>query len=79
MVMVVDDPEKGIGEGNIVAHMGGGKPCKHLLGSKPGDYSCAIHGKRWYRKTPCFAHGQIEASKEDPCRLGEYILKRTSL
>jgi len=75
MVMIVDDPEKGLAEDNIIAHMGNG-PCKHLLGDKAGEYSCAIHNKKWFKNTPCFSHGQIEATSDDLCRIGEYHLKR---
>ena len=73
VVMIVDDPEKGITEGNMIAHMGDG-PCKHLEGNKPGEYSCKLHNKKWYKETPCFNHGQIESSPTDECRLGRYIL-----
>jgi hypothetical protein len=52
-------------------------PCKHLLGSEPGKYSCAIHNHLIYKHTPCFQHTQIEA-KNSNCRLGERILKMAS-
>lgn len=76
MVMIVRNPEKGIAPGNIVAHTGGGKPCRHLRGSGPGKYRCAIHDRPWYKDTPCFQHGQIEKSPDDPCRIGEYVLRK---
>jgi len=41
-VVIIDDPEKGIIEGNLIANIGDG-PCKHLVGDAPGNYSCAIH------------------------------------
>lgn len=72
--MIIDDPEKGISEDNIIAHEGNG-PCKHLDGNKPGEYSCKIHNKPWYKETPCYSHGQIEKSPTDECRMGIYILK----
>jgi len=75
MVMIVDNPDKPISENNIIAHMGDG-PCKHLEGNKPGEYSCKIHSKSWYKDTPCFSHGQIEKSPNDECRLGRYILDK---
>jgi hypothetical protein len=74
-VVVVKDSEKGISEDNLIARPGDGTPCPHLRGDKPGDYSCAIHEKEWYKETPCFAHGQIE-SRSTNCRLGEFILKK---
>ena len=77
IVVIVDDPKKGIKEDNLICHEGNGTPCKHLIGNKPGEYSCAIHDKKWYKKTPCFAHGQIEHSPNDVCRMGEYILKQS--
>ena len=73
MVMIVDDPKKGVSEDNIIAHMGDG-PCKHLRGTKPGEYSCAIHGEEWYKHTPCYDYGQIESDPGMPCRTGRYMM-----
>lgn len=72
MVIIVDDPDKGVSEGNLIAHMGEGTPCKHLGGDKPGEYFCKIHDKEWYDRTPCFSHGQIERGNTE-CRMGKYI------
>ena len=77
-VVIVDDPEKGIVEDNLILHDGDGTPCKHLRGDKPGEYSCALHDYPWYKKTPCFQHGQIERSNTN-CRIGEYMLKQGTL
>jgi hypothetical protein len=74
----VKDPERGIVEDNLVVHAGRGVPCPHLEGSKPGEYRCAIHNKDWYPETPCFSHSQIEKSPDSPCRIGEWILRRTA-
>jgi hypothetical protein len=71
-VPIVDDPVKGPVEGNIVFHEGIG-PCKHLQGSKPGEYSYAVHAMPWYNETPCFAHEQYERGNT-PCRIGEHLL-----
>ena len=73
--MIVDDPSKGIAKDNIIAHWGNGQPCKHLHGDTPGEMTCGIHHFRWYEKTPCFTHGQIERSKDCVCRMGEYQMK----
>ena len=75
MVVIIDDPEKGFNEDNFIVHEGDG-PCKHLRGDKPGEYSCAVHDYPWYKRTPCFSHGQIEVSKDCVCRMGEYLLKK---
>ena len=75
MVVIVDDPAEGIAEDNLICHDGKGR-CKHLRGDKPGEYSCAVHDFPWYEETPCFAHGQIERSPDEPCRLGVYVLKQ---
>ena len=72
MVVIVDDPEKGIREDNLKARMGE-EPCQHLKGNKPGEYSCVIHSYPWYKKTPCFSHGQIE-QEDSECRMGRWIL-----
>ena len=73
LVVIVDDPNKGIEEDNLIAHNGDG-PCKHLEGNKPGEYSCKLHNKKWYKETPCYSHGQIEKSPDSECRIGRYIL-----
>lgn len=73
-VVIVNDPEKGIKEGNLIVHEGKGK-CPHLLGDRVGEYSCALHDKKWYKKTPCFSHGQIEQSITDECRMGLFQTK----
>ena len=78
-VMIIDNPDlgdetiSGRNETNV-KHKPSGVRCQHLRGDKPGNYSCAIHHHDWYRKTPCFDHGQVEASPDDLCRMGEYIL-----
>ena len=80
MVIIVDDPELGPVEGNLrplnFKPFEEKERCPHLRGDKPGEYSCAVHDKPWYPETPCFSHGQIEQSPDDPCRMGEHILKQ---
>lgn len=75
-VVIVDDPEKGPVEENLIEHKGLGVACKHLRGNQAGDYWCAIHRKPWYQKTPCAWHGQIERSPDTECRMGRYILDK---
>lgn len=75
LVVVVDDPSKGIQEDNLIAHLGDGSPCKHLQGDSPGQYKCAIHDEPFYDETPCFNHSQIER-KDSPCRMGVYVLEK---
>jgi hypothetical protein len=77
MVIIVDKPQLGPIESNLIFHEGTGKPCKHLRGEKPGEYECNIHNEKWYKETPCFAFTQFER-KESPCRLGEKILQDIS-
>ena len=72
MVVIVDDPDKGIVEDNLQAR-DGKKPCQHLQGDKPGEYSCAIHDYPWYDKTPCSDFTQIE-EQDSECRMGRYII-----
>ena len=74
-VIVVDDPDKGPVDGNLIPAGSGYDQCPHLQGDKPGEYSCAVHDRPWYPGTPCDRHGQIEKSPESPCRMGEYLLK----
>ena len=76
-VVIVDDPEKGPVETNMKAiGLGGPERCQHLKGDKAGEYSCGVHDRKWYKKTPCFRHGQIEKSKDCNCRMGENMLKK---
>ena len=74
-VVVIKDPKLGLKEDNTFFHNGNGKPCIHLLGEKPGEYSCAIHNEKWYKETPCFAHDQV-GHPDANCRTGEYMLKK---
>jgi len=49
-----------------------GSPCPNL--SWHGTTAiCALHHYKWYKKTPCYSHGQIEESKDCVCRMGEYM------
>ena len=73
-VSIVDDPELGIVEGNVV-NKPTGERCRHLRGKSPGEYSCAIHDKIWYKETPCFAFTQYE-NGNTPCRMGVYVLEK---
>jgi hypothetical protein len=74
-VEIVDDPIKGLTEGNAICHEGKGIPCKHLRGDKPGEYWCAVHDESWYKDTPCFAYTQVESSPNDVCRMGKFVLE----
>ena len=74
-VIIVDDPEKGIKEDNLIEQNGLKDRCKHLKGDKPGEYGCAIHDRYYYKSTPCFHHGQIEQSEDANCRMGEHVMK----
>ncbi len=75
LVVIVDDPEKGIQLDNLISHLGGG-PCKHLLGKKEGEYSCSIHDFPWYKETPCCDFSQIETSPDCECRIGRRIMDK---
>lgn len=64
-----------------VMHKPGYNPCPHLTwdgvegrDESMGDACCKIHHYRWYKKTPCFRHGQI-GRPDELCRLGEFIIK----
>jgi len=74
VVVIVDNPDLGIIESNLIVKDSGVR-CKHLIGEKAGEYSCAIHDREWYKETPCFAFGQVETSVGTVCRMGEFFLK----
>jgi len=79
MVVIVVDPELGLADNNLKGigfKLGQPERCPHLQGDKPGSYSCAIHDRPWYPETPCYSHGQIEKSPNDPCRIGTYLVKK---
>lgn len=74
VVGIVNNPELGISEDNILPKTSGER-CKHLIGPAPGEYSCAIHNYEWYEETPCAEFTQV-GKPDSPCRRGEQILKR---
>jgi hypothetical protein len=73
--VIVDNPDLGPIEGNLISRGDAGEPCKHLLGDIVGEYECSIHEELWYKETPCFSHGQIER-ENSPCRMGTFLLKK---
>jgi len=74
LVVIVDNPDKGIKEDNLIVKSSG--KCKHLIGEKSGGYSCTLHNKSWYKETPCWNHGQIEVNIDCECRMGRYLLNK---
>lgn len=75
-VVIMDDPGKGLTEGNIIIHNGNGRPCKHLRGDKPGEYICIVHNEDWYPETGCAAYTQIGGGE---CRMGRAFGSRSYL
>lgn len=73
-VIIVDNPEFGIREDNLTAHLGDGR-CKHLRGFKVGEYFCRLHHYDWYKETPCASYGQVETGNTE-CRMGRSIIDR---
>jgi len=73
-VIIVDDPEKGIKDGNLI-HKPYGQRCKHLGGKNPGEFFCKIHNKKWFKETPCHAYDQIGAV-DAPCRTGKHMIDK---
>lgn len=73
-VIIVDEPSKGLRQSNL-KHKPCGEKCQHLLGNTPGNYACNVHHYKWYKRTPCYSHSQIEQGDTN-CRLGEFMLKK---
>lgn len=71
MIVIVIDPELGLVENNVKGISN--ERCPHLLGDKPGEYSCAIHDRPYYKDLPCAEFTQVEEGNTD-CRLGGYYL-----
>jgi len=63
---------------HIAKHKPNGKTCPHIE-IRDDLYFCKIHRRHWYKKTPCFQHGQMESDPSDPCRMGEYVLKNQKM
>ena len=76
-VIIVDDPEKGIVEGNL-KHKESGVNCQHLSGDSPGKHSCSIHDREWFNETPCAEYTQI-GPEDSPCRVGFNIVSKFKL
>lgn len=70
--VVVDNPEKGISEGNLITN--NGTRCKHLVGNEPGKYSCAIHHYDWFHLTPCADYNSHGGNRE--CLVGKFTIKQ---
>ena len=77
-VVIVDNPEKGLTQDNLILHSGNG-PCKHLTGKGPGKYNCALHDYPWYKETPCADYTQIEHDSGEECRTGRYVLDNSKI
>ncbi len=69
----VDNPDFE-NEDTFMCHGGDGTPCPHLSSWEGNKTACAVHHLPWYKKTPCFSHGQIESSPDCECRMGRYII-----
>src|SRR6056297_3377445 len=51
--------------------------CPYLV-LTDNKFYCSIHERKWYKKTPCFSHSQIE-SENSNCRIGEYVKTKPTL
>lgn len=81
MAIIVVDPEVGIEPENLKV-IGLEAPekmerCPHLRGDTPGEYSCAVHDREWYKYSDCAAYDQI-GEKDSNCRVGERVLRKSS-
>ena len=73
--VIVKNPDKGISEDNLmmIGMSGEVEKCPHLLGDKPGEYSCSIHNRDWYPETPC---AQYQSHwPERTCRMGRALVE----
>jgi len=73
-VPIVDVKKKGIAEANMIVKIRGQR-CPHLKGDGPGEFTCALHGEKWYKDTPCAGHGRDNVLPDDTCALGAYIME----
>jgi hypothetical protein len=73
-VVILKDYNKKPQENNTVFKKGG-EVCRHLTIDlkEPNKVICKEHHKKYFKKSPCDNHGQIEV-KNSVCRLGEYII-----
>jgi len=76
LVVVVDDPDGPLAEPNLMTFGlsgDGSDPCKHLRGAEPGSYSCAVHDRPWYPRTPCAAYQSHWPERK--CPMGVFIVE----
>lgn len=79
-IMIVDDPIKGYIHSNMIIKIPGER-CKHLIGDKPGKFSCAVHNEPWYKKTICYKYGGKRTggrrlNQDDVCETGKRALEK---
>jgi hypothetical protein len=72
-VVIVSNPDKNYLKQTNLEYKSNNKKCKHLVGTECGKMLCAIHDKKWFKKTPCAMHTQYE-TKNSECRIGTHIL-----
>jgi hypothetical protein len=74
MVVIVDDPDRGIEPDNLKpVGFKGPERCQHLRGDQPGEYSCAVHDREWYPETPCAQYQSHWPERQ--CPMGRYLTK----
>ena|SRR4030042_6925159 len=49
---IIDKPNIGLKDENMILKKKGDR-CKHLLGSKPGSYSCMLYNEAYFNNMPC--------------------------
>ena len=54
------------------------KQCPYIYWSEEQNQAvCKVHEKKWFSKTPCYRHNNIETIGK--CRIGEYIINNKDI
>jgi hypothetical protein len=77
LVTIVIDPDlpNPFVRDNLRAFDQNNERCPHLRGENPGEYSCAIYDRPWFKDTPCGQFTQFERDDLEECRIGKGVMK----
>jgi hypothetical protein len=71
--LIVVNPDKGLSLSNWVCEKNCDK-CRYLSGEIPGEMSCDVHDRDWYKHTPCAKHTP-ECDEKGVCIRGQAMLE----
>ena len=72
-LFIIDKPNIGLRDDNIILKKEGER-CKHLLGSKPGNYICMLYNETYFDNMPCIAVKGFNTDESDICPIGKEVI-----